>query len=65
VLNGSNQGGKRRRRWWLTVHLLSQRRKFDEEAFRGERFKDYAHDIKGNNDMLSLTQPEAIRDIHM
>ena len=42
-----------------------QKRKFDEAAFRGERFKDYDRDIQGNNDLLSLTQPDAIRDIHM
>lgn len=38
--------------------------KFDEEAFRGERFKDWNRPVKGNNDMLNLTQPDAIRDIH-
>ncbi|MCV6574406.1 MAG: methionine synthase [Cohaesibacter sp.] len=37
---------------------------FDEEAFRGQRFKDWQQDVKGNNDLLSLTQPDAIRDIH-
>ena len=37
---------------------------FSEEDFRGERFKDYASSLKGNNDLLSLTQPEAIATIH-
>ncbi|MCV6601746.1 MAG: methionine synthase [Cohaesibacter sp.] len=37
---------------------------FDEEAFRGPRFKDWQQDVKGNNDLLSLTQPDAILDIH-
>ncbi|MEE4278558.1 MAG: methionine synthase [Halieaceae bacterium] len=36
----------------------------DEAAFRGERFADYDGDLKGNNDLLSLTQPELIRGIH-
>lgn len=37
---------------------------FTEEDFRGERFKDFHKSIKGNNDMLSLTQPEAIAEVH-
>jgi 5-methyltetrahydrofolate--homocysteine methyltransferase len=37
---------------------------FSEEDFRGERFKDYPTSLKGNNDLLSLTQPEAIAEIH-
>mgnify|MGYP000299188617 CR=1 FL=1 len=37
---------------------------FSEEDFRGERFKDYPNPLKGNNDLLSLTQPEAISEIH-
>jgi len=37
---------------------------FDEAAFRGERFKDFHRDVKGNNDLLILTQPQAIQDIH-
>src|SRR6201997_4959867 len=36
----------------------------DEAAFRGERFKDFHRDLKGNNDFLILTQPKAIEDIH-
>ncbi|NKI25656.1 5-methyltetrahydrofolate--homocysteine methyltransferase [Arenibacter sp. 6A1] len=43
---------------------MLQRYKFTEEDFRGERFKDWAHPLQGNNDLLSLTQPEAIADIH-
>src|ERR1044072_3419996 len=36
----------------------------DEAAFRGERFKDFHRDVRGNNDLLILTQPRAIEDIH-
>jgi len=35
-----------------------------ESAYRGARFKDFAHDLKGNNDLLTLTQPQIIREIH-
>src|ERR687885_875363 len=35
-----------------------------EEDYRGERFKDYPKELKGNNDLLSITQPQIIRDIH-
>jgi 5-methyltetrahydrofolate--homocysteine methyltransferase len=42
-----------------------QDRKFSEADFRSERFKDWKHDLKGNNDLLILTQPDAIRDIHL
>jgi len=41
-----------------------QKNKFEEAAFRGERFRDHARDLRGNNDLLNLTQPEAIRAIH-
>ena len=37
---------------------------YDEAAFRGERFKDFQRDLRGNNDLLILTQPQAIEDIH-
>lgn len=37
---------------------------FDEQDYRGERFRDYEILLKGNNDLLSLTQPEAIKEIH-
>ncbi len=43
---------------------MLQRYKFTEEDFRGERFKDWAHPVQGNNDLLSLTQPNAIADVH-
>ncbi|MFN3892211.1 MAG: methionine synthase [Beijerinckiaceae bacterium] len=39
--------------------------KFDEAAFRGSLLADHPHDLKGNNDILILTQPDAIRDIHL
>jgi 5-methyltetrahydrofolate--homocysteine methyltransferase len=42
-----------------------QDRKFSEADFRGERFKGWNHDVKGNNDLLILTQPDAIRAIHL
>src|SRR6201993_1640543 len=37
---------------------------FDEAAFRGGRFADFHRDVRGNNDLLILTQPKAIEDIH-
>src|SRR5262245_60020383 len=43
---------------------LIQRHEFDEAGFRGERFADHDRDLKGDSDLLSLTQPDAIRDIH-
>ena len=42
-----------------------QDQKFTEDQFRGERFKDWSHPLKGNNDLLILTQPDAIRAIHL
>ncbi|HEX6003229.1 MAG TPA: methionine synthase [Burkholderiales bacterium] len=36
----------------------------DEADYRGERFRDFAHDLKGNNDLLTLTQPRIVREIH-
>ena len=39
--------------------------KFSEEQFRGERFADWPSDLRGNNDLLVLTQPHAIEDIHL
>jgi len=39
--------------------------KLDEAAYRGERFKDWPSDVKGNNDLLCLTQPDALRQIHV
>ena len=43
---------------------MLQRYNFSEEDFRGERFKDFPHSLKGNNDLLSLTQPVAIAEVH-
>ena len=43
---------------------MIQRYKFSEMDYRGDRFKDYGHPLQGNNDLLSLTQPKAINDIH-
>lgn len=43
---------------------MIQRYKLTEEDYRGERFKDWPSDIKGNNDLLCLTQPHIIREIH-
>ena len=43
---------------------MIQRYNFTEEDYRGERFKDWESPLKGNNDLLSLTQPEAIEEIH-
>ena len=35
-----------------------------EAEYRGERFRDHAHDLRGNNDLLTLTRPQVIREIH-
>lgn len=43
---------------------MLQRYNFSEEDYRGERFKDWPHALKGNNDLLSLTQPRAIEAVH-
>jgi len=43
---------------------MIQRHKLDEAAYRGERFKHWSRDVKGNNDLLVLTQPSIIREIH-
>ncbi len=43
---------------------MLQRYNFSEEDFRGERFANFPHSLKGNNDLLSLTQPQAIAAIH-
>jgi 5-methyltetrahydrofolate--homocysteine methyltransferase len=43
---------------------MIQRFKLDETAYRGVRFKDFHKDVKGNNELLSITRPEVIRDIH-
>lgn len=43
---------------------MIQRYRLAEKDYRGERFKDWAYDIKGNNDLLCLTQPQIIKAIH-
>jgi 5-methyltetrahydrofolate--homocysteine methyltransferase len=44
---------------------MIQRLKFEEQDFRGQRFKNCQRDLQGNNDLLTLTQPQAILDIHL
>jgi len=44
---------------------MIQLRKLEESDFRGKRFADWSKDLKGNNDLLNLTLPEVIRDIHL
>ncbi len=44
---------------------MIQNRRFTEEQFRGQRFADWPSDLRGNNDLLVLTQPEAIEEIHL
>jgi 5-methyltetrahydrofolate--homocysteine methyltransferase len=43
---------------------MIQRHKLNEADYRGERFKDFPHDLKGNNDLLVLTQPDIVKGIH-
>src|SRR5882757_8810813 len=43
---------------------MIQRHKLEEKDYRGERFKDWPSDVKGNNDLLVLTQPQIIEGIH-
>jgi len=43
---------------------MLQQYKFTEEDYRGDRFKDYLSSLKGNNDLLSITQPKAISEVH-
>ena len=43
---------------------MIQRHKLEEKDYRGERFKDWHTDVKGNNDLLSITQPQIIEGIH-
>ena len=44
---------------------MIQRYKLSEEDYRGTRFADYPSDLKGNNDLLSITKPEIIKAIHL
>lgn len=43
---------------------MIQRHNLTEDDFRSQRFKEYPYDLKGNNDLLSITQPEIIKEIH-
>lgn len=43
---------------------MIQRHSLSEDDFRSERFKDHSHPLKGNNDLLSITQPDIIKEIH-
>lgn len=43
---------------------MIQKHKLEENDFRGERFKHHPKDLKGNNDLLSITKPEIIKEIH-
>src|SRR5256714_1675365 len=43
---------------------MIQRARLAEEDYRGQRFRDWGRELKGNNDLLSLTQPRLVRDIH-
>jgi 5-methyltetrahydrofolate--homocysteine methyltransferase len=43
---------------------MIQKYKLSEEDFRGQRFADFSNDVQGNNDLLSITRPEVIREIH-
>ena len=43
---------------------MIQSYKLSEDDFRGEQFKNHSHDLKGNNDLLVLTRPEIIQEIH-
>ena len=43
---------------------MIQRHTLTEADFRGEKFKDHSHPLKGNNDILSITRPDIIKDIH-
>ena len=43
---------------------MIQRHKLEEKDYRGERFKDWHADVKGNNDLLSITQPQIVEGIH-
>ncbi|HOY14940.1 MAG TPA: homocysteine S-methyltransferase family protein, partial [Saprospiraceae bacterium] len=43
---------------------MIQRYRLEDSDYRGDRFKDWPHDIKGNNDLLSITKPQVIAEIH-
>jgi len=46
------------------IQNYAKRNKLDEEEYRGERFKNWSCNVKGNNDMLSISQPKIIQDIY-
>jgi len=46
------------------IQNYSKKNKLEEEEYRGERFKDWSCNVKGNNDMLSITQPQVIQGIY-
>ena len=43
---------------------MLQRYKLQEEDYRGERFANFHQDLKGNNDLLSITQPHLVTEVH-
>src|SRR5690242_12937679 len=43
---------------------MIQRYKLDEAAFRGERFRDWKRDLKGLNDLLNVTRPQVVEEVH-
>jgi 5-methyltetrahydrofolate--homocysteine methyltransferase len=43
---------------------MIQRHKLDEAGYRGERLRDHGHDLRGNNDILTLTRPQVVAEIH-
>ena len=43
---------------------MIQKHKLEEKDYRGERFEDHPHPLQGNNDLLSITQPDIIKEIH-
>ncbi|HWE77630.1 MAG TPA: homocysteine S-methyltransferase family protein, partial [Pseudolabrys sp.] len=44
---------------------MIQALKLDEEGYRGARFDAWNREVRGNNDLLNLSRPDAIRDIHL
>ena len=44
---------------------MIQALKLDEEGFRGARFDAWNREVRGNNDLLNLSRPDAVRDIHL
>jgi 5-methyltetrahydrofolate--homocysteine methyltransferase len=60
----SEQFGKRILVLDGAMGTMIQRYTLDEDDFRGERFKTHTHDLRGNNDLLSITRPDIIKEIH-